>query len=120
MQTVELPFTTLEIHDFYVIGRTKEGVNLCIDDHLQVIDTVNQYLTPPYAFIVDEVNSYSIDFPVMQHIRNDMNISCIGVVYYREATRKSLEVGTMEINKPVFFSNDLNTVTNWVEKKIAF
>ena len=120
MQTIELQFTTLEIHDGYVIGRTKEGVNLCIDDHLQVIDSVNQFLTPPYAFVLDEINSYSIDFSVLQHVRNDVNISCVGVVYHRTATKIALTFGQYIIEKPVYFSKDKNNVTDWVKEQIAY
>ena len=42
MKTIELPFTVLEMHDNYVIGRTQEGENLTIENHLQVLETLNQ------------------------------------------------------------------------------
>ena len=119
METIELPFTTLELHDNYVVGRTKEGVNLSIDNHLQVLEVTNQYLTSPYAFIVDEVNSYSIDLDVMLHIRKDKNIFCIGVVYYRAATKLALELGQYLIEKPVHFSSNINDVTGWVREQVA-
>ena len=119
MQTIELPFTTLDIRDGYVIGKTKEGVNLSIDDHLQVLDSVNQYLTPPYAFVIDEINSYSIDLSVMLHMRKDVNVCCLGIVYYRNSTKIALKLGSSLFNKPVYFSNDINKVTDWVKEKIA-
>ena len=119
MQIIELPFTTLEIHDKYFIGKTKEGVNLCINDHIKVLDTVNQYLTPPYAMILDEINSYSIEFSVLMHVRNDVNISCIGVVHYRLATKIALTVGQLMIEKPVYFSGKKNNVTDWIKEQIA-
>ena len=119
MKTIELPFTILEIHDNYVIGRTKEGVNLSIENHLQVLEAINQYLTSPYGFIVDEVNSYSVDLDVMLHISKDKNIFCIGVVYYRAATKLALELGQYLIKKPVHFSSNLNDVAVWVRQQVA-
>ena len=119
MKIIDLSFTTLEIYDYYVIGRTKEGVNLSIENHLQVLETLNQYLTSPYGFIIDEVNSYSIDLDVMLHIRKDNNIFCIGVVYYRAATKLALELGQYLIEKPVHFSSNINDVTEWVREQVA-
>ena len=119
MHIIELPFTTLEIRDQYFIGKTKEGVNLCMDDHLQVLDSVSQYLTPPYALILDEINSYSIDFSVLMHVRNDVNISCVGVVYHRIATKIALSIGKHIIEKPIFFSDNKNDVTDWVKEQVA-
>lgn len=119
MQIIELPFTTLEIHDGYVLGKTKEGVNLSIDDHLQVLDSVSQFLTPPYALVLDEINSYSIDFHVLLHVRNDVNVSCVGVVYHRAATKIALTFCQNMIDKPVYFSEDKNKVTDWVKEQIA-
>lgn len=119
MKTIELPFTTLDIYDNYVIGRTKEGVNLSIENHFQVLEILNQHLTSPYGLIIDEVNSYSIDLDVMLHIRKDKNISCIGVVYYRTATKIALELGQYLTKKPVYFSSSINDVTEWVREQIA-
>ena len=119
MKTIELPFTTLEVYDKYVIGKTKEGINLCLDNHLQVLDSINRYLTPPYAFVVDEINSYSIDFSVLMHVRNDVNISCVGVVYHRIATKIALSFGQHIIEKPVYFSDSKNNVTDWVKEQVA-
>ena len=119
MHIIELPFTTLEIHDKHFVGKTKEGVNICVDDHIQVLDTVNQYLTPPYALILDEINSYSIDFSVLMHVRNDVNISCVGVVYYRIATKIALSIGQLIIEKPVYFSGNKYNVTDWVKEQVA-
>ena len=119
MKTLELPFTTLEIHDGYVIGRTKEGVHMSMKEHMQVLDSVNQHLTSPYAFILDEVNSYSIDLHVLLHVHKDKNIFCIGVVYYRTATKIALEFGKHIIKKPVYFSKNINHVEEWVKKQIA-
>ena len=119
MKTIELPFTILEIHNNYVVGRTKEGINLSIENHLQVLETLNKHLTSPYGFIVDEVNSYSIDLDVMLHIRKDKNIRCIGVVYYRTATKWALELGQHLIEKPVHFSSSINDVTEWVREQVA-
>ena len=119
MKTIELPFTTLEIHDEYVIGRTKEGVHMSMDKHMQVLDSVNQHLTSPYAFILDEINSYSIDFNVFSHVHKDKNIFCIGVVCYRRATKIALEFGKYLIKKPVYFSENINHVEEWVKEQIA-
>lgn len=119
MKIIELPFTTVEVHDNYVIGRTNEGVHLCMEKHLQVLDTVNKHLTSPYGLILDETNSYSIDLHVMLHVSNDENISCIGIAYYREETKKVLEFSQGLVNKPVYSSSNLNNVTKWVEEQIA-
>ena len=109
MQTIELPFTTLNIYDGYVIGKTKEGVNLSVDDHRQVLDLISQHLQAPFAFIIDEINRYSIDLSVMLHIRKDKNISCLGVVYYRDSTKIALKLGSGLINKPLYFSTDIGS-----------
>lgn len=119
MKKIELPFTTLEIHDGYVVGQTKEGVHLTMDDHLQVVETLNQHLDSPYGLIIDEINSYSIDLPVMFHISKDKNICCIGVVYYRKSTKIALEVGKLVVKKPVYFSNNKNEVTTWVKEQVS-
>lgn len=120
MNTIELPFTTLEINDSYAIARTKEGVNVCMEDHIQVLEVLNEHLTSPYGFILDEVNSYSVDLHVMNHIRKDENIFCVGVVYYRTATKIALELGQYLVKKPVFFSESINDVTGWVSKQLAY
>lgn len=117
MKTIGLPFTTLELYDGYVIGRTKEGVHLSMKDHQQVLEVLNQNLTSPYGFIIDEVNSYSIDFDVMLHMSKDKNICCLGIVYYRMVTKLALEVGQYIIKKPVYFSKSIDDVIEWVENK---
>ena len=118
MIVIELPFTTLEIYDNYVVGRTKVGVNLSIENHLEVLKVLSEHLTAPYAFIVDDVNSYSVDLAVMQHINKDKNISCIGVVYYRAATKIALGLGQYLIAKPIYFSTNINKVTEWAKEKL--
>ena len=119
MKIIELPFTILELHGNYVVGRTKEGINLSIENHLEVLEILNKHLTSPYGFIVDEVNSYSIDLDVMLHIRKDKNIGCIGVVYYRIATKLALELGQDLTEKPVHFSSSINDVADWVREQVA-
>ena len=119
MQVIELEFTTLELHDNYVVGRTKRGVHLRMIEHQRVLDVLNQHLTAPYGLIIDELNSYSVDFDVMRHISNDENIKCIAVIYYRLVTKIALEGSKLLVKKPLYFSKDRNSVTDWVLKKMT-
>ena len=116
---IDLGFTKIQIYNGYVVGRTEEGVQLSIDKHLQVLDAVNQYFSSPYGLVLDEVNSYSVDFPVMMHVRDDPNIACIGVVCHRLTTKIALSIGKVIINKPVMFSSNYEEIENWVQKQVG-
>lgn len=118
IKKIDLEFTSIEIYDNFFVVRTKEGVKVTLDHHLEVMDRVNQYLSSPYGMILDEVNSYSVEFAVMMHVRNDPYLACIGIVYYRMATKIALSVGKKFIGKPSKFSSDYNEVESWVKDQL--
>jgi hypothetical protein len=65
------------------------------------------------------VNSYSVEFSVLNHLRNDDEVICMGIVYYRWATMIALSVGVSFINKPSMFSSSYEDIENWMKKIIA-
>lgn len=115
MDKIDLPYTELEFYDRYVIGRTRDGVNMSIDKHREVMEIIEQKLSTPFGMIIDEVNKYSIDLPVFMSIRDEPSISCIGVVCYRKSTKIALSFGQSLIKKPVFFSDNLQEVKQWMD-----
>jgi len=119
IKSIDLDFTNLEIYDGYVIGRTKEGIELSVDKHIKSLDIVKQYIMPPFGIILDEVNSYSVDFAVIQHLRDDPDVICMGIVYYRLATKIALSIGTSFINKPTKFSSSYENIESWMQEQIS-
>lgn len=118
IKKIDFEFTSIEIYENYFVGRTKEGVSLSLDNHFEVLDQVNRYITPPYGMILDEVNSYSVEFPVIKQLRNDPNIACVGIVYHRLMTKMALSFANKFIGKPSKFSSDYNEIKNWVDEYI--
>jgi hypothetical protein len=119
IKKIDFEFTSIEIYDNFFVVRIMEGVKVTLEHHLEVMDIVNQYFSSPYDMILDEVNSYSVEFAVMMHMRNDPNIVCIGIVYYRMATKIALSVGKNFIGKPSKFSSDYNEVESWVKDQLT-
>ncbi len=119
IKKIDLGFTDVEIYEDYFVGRTKKGIHLTLDKHLVVLDVVNQYFSSPYGIVIDEVNSYSVDLPVLLHISKDENIVCVGVVCYREITEVALDLAKDTIEKPSKFSSQKEVVTSWVEEQVA-
>lgn len=118
IKKVDLEFSSIEIYDNYFVGRTNEGVSLSLDNHLEGLNVVNQYISPPYGLILDEVNSYSVEFPVIKQLRNDPNIACVGIVYHRLMTKMALSFASRFIGKPSKFSSDYNEIKTWVDEYI--
>lgn len=116
--SIDLEFTTIEIHDGYIVAKTREGEEVTLEKHLQLLDHIGQHLTSPYGIIFDEVNSSSFDFSVLTHMRDDPNIICIGFVYYRHATKVSLSVAKRIINKACCFSTSFDVIEHWVVEQI--
>ena len=119
VKTVDLGFTTIELYANYAIGRTKQGVHVTMVEHLKVLSVLNLHFSRPYGIIIDEVNDYSVDFHVFQHISQDDDICCIGVVYHRPSTKIALELGRMLIKKPIHFAKSSNEITNWMDNQVA-
>lgn len=118
IKSIDLDFTNLEIYNGYFVGRTKEAIELSVDKHIESLDIVKQYISPPFGIILNEVNSYSIDFAMLTHIRNDPNIMCMGIVYYRMATKLASGVVAEFINKPSLFSSSYENVESWMKEQI--
>jgi len=88
---------------------------MSIDNHRKVTETISQHLEEPYGLIIDEVNKYSIDLQVFHSIRDDPAILCIGVVCYRKSTKIALSLGESLIKKPIFYSDSLQEVKQWMK-----
>lgn len=114
MKTVSLDFTVLEIYPGYVVGRTDEGVNIDIAKHQQVLDIIHREINGPYALIIDEVNSYSVDFSVMLDLDNDPLLKCGAIVAYRFSTLKALACAVRIIGKPIRVFTSLDKAREWV------
>lgn len=118
MKYIDLGFTELEIYDGYFVGITKEDVVVGKEEHQKVLDTVKQYLTPPFGFILDEKFRYSVEFNVLQDLRNNPDICCIGIVYHRNSTKIALGFCKNFIKKPSLFADNLEEVTEWVKQQL--
>ena len=114
MKRIDLGFAELEIHDRYVVGRTREGVEVDPAAHGKVLEEVRKYITPPFGFIVDEVNSYSIACGVLELIRNDPEIACCAAVIYRKITEVVLAPASRFVKKPYGFFDSLQEAEAWV------
>lgn len=114
MKTVSLDFTDLEIYPGYVVGRTHEGVNIDAGKHQQVLDVIHEEINGPYALIIDEVNSYSVDFSVMVSLSRDPLLKCGAIVAYRYSTLKALACAVRIIGKPVRVFTSLRSAHEWV------
>ena len=60
--------------------------------------------------LLDEVNSYSIEFAVRAHMRKAPNTQCLGIVYYRMMTKIALSMASYFNNKPSKFTSDYNEI----------
>ena len=118
IKKIDLGFTELEIHKGYFLGRAKEAISVSLDKHLEVLDVVNKYLSPPYGMILDEINSYSVEFEVMSYLKKDPNVICVGVIFYRNVTKVTLGLGKKYIDKPVKLSRDRDEIICWVKEQL--
>lgn len=114
LKSIDLGFAQLEIHDRYVVGRTREGMEIDPAAHGRVLDVVRKYIAPPFGFIVDEVNSYSVAWGVLEQIRNDPDIACCAAVIYRKITKVVLTPAGLFVKKPYGFFDSLPEAEAWV------
>jgi len=119
LKNIDLGFTELEIYDDFMIGRTREGVNIDLNKHNQVIDKLSDEFEGPYGWILDEVNSYSIDFNVLLAAKDDLQIVCCAVVGYRRATRIVYNQAVRLVGKPCRFFESISEAQTWVRQQLS-
>ena len=119
MKLVHLGFTELEIHDGFFVGRTNSHEHITLEQHLAVMNEVKRHMTPPFAFILDEVNSYSVDLETMSYIRHDPDVLCISAVYYRLRTHIALLAASKFVKKPTAFFTSLDEAVDWSQEQLA-
>jgi len=112
---VQLEQAKLEIGSRYVIVQTDEGVDVSPAHHEQVMETVGKYTEFPVAFVLDEVNSYSVKLETLLAIRSEQRVSRFGVISYRPATRVALTLGSMLSKRPVTFFESRDQVRGWLD-----
>lgn len=119
MKCIDLGFAELEVYDDFMIGRTREGINIDLDKHNQVIDKLASEFEGSYGWILDEVNSYSVDLNVLFAVKNDPRIACCAAVSYRNATRIVLNQAARLINKPCRFCESISEAQTWVRHQLS-
>lgn len=115
MKKVDLGFTLLEIHDQYAVIRTQEGMDVTLDNHVQMRDVVEREIDGNYGLIFDWLNSYSVNPEVIEAIRSNDRIACYAVVSYRDSTIVSLAGAAEAIGKPGTFCNSLDEAQQWMQ-----
>lgn len=117
METVEvrLDQAKLEIGYRYVIIQTDEGVDVSPAHHELVMETVSKYTEFPVAFVLDEVNSYSVKLETLLAIREEQRVSRFGVISYRPATRVAFTLGSALAKRPVTFLESRDQVMGWLD-----
>ncbi len=118
MKQVDLGFTLLEIYDKYVIIRTNEGMDVTLDNHLQMRDVVEREIDGDYGLIFNWLNSYSVNPEVIEAIRTNDRIVCYAVVSYRPSTITSLAGAAEEIGKPGTFCSSLDEAQLWMRETL--
>lgn len=120
MEVLDLGFSRLEFRPGYVIGRTREGAEIDVEHHRQVIDEVEKRYDGDYGFILDEINSYSVRFGAFVEIRQNPRLRWLAVVAYRPSTYLVAGVAASAINKPVEVFDSLELACNWMDRQIGY
>lgn len=113
IKSVDLGFTELVIHRRHIIARTAQGINANLEKHQQVVDTVESVLDGDYVWILDEVNSYSVELGPTLALRDNPRIIGVAVVAYRPLTEAVYQQGANLIKKPSAFFSDLEQAVVW-------
>lgn len=116
MKEIDLGFTKLEIYDDYVIARARDGVDMALTMHQQAMEAVGKEIEDPWGMIIDMVNSYSVQLPVIHAIRDNQDIHSVAIVCYREASKVSMRQAADMIEKPAILACNLDEARDWIKK----
>lgn len=116
---LDLGYTELEIYPNYVVIRTAEGVITSLQKHEEVVAAIESHLAGDYVFILDEVNSYSVELEPIFAIRDNPRIIAVAIVVYRPQTELIYQHGAELIKKPSMFFHDLEQAKQWALQQAA-
>jgi len=119
MKNISLPFTDLEIQDRLILARTHQHERISLDKHRQVMQLAKQeFSDQEFALILDEANSYSVDFSVLREIRNNPKLKCCAIISYRLTTQKMLSGIVPALKKPSKFFRSRNDAIQWAKSQL--
>jgi hypothetical protein len=71
-----------------------------------------------YGLVLDEVNSYSMRFEAMLHLKNAKHLKCVAVVAHRPVTYGTVKMAFYVIQKPYEIFSSLEFACAWMQARM--
>lgn len=121
MRIITTSFAQFEIHQFLIIVRINEGVDLNKSYLNEIIRILKLNMIHPFGWISDKVNSYSVDPSLFNRlIREVSNFMCFCNVVYGDDRKDLTTVGSAFFpdNFPMAAFHTLEDAALWVNHTI--